>query len=158
MPTTSAGRGIIRLQTYLMPPLTGVRARASRAASASMAGRTWTTRARIGGAPPAGQVTSWPELLTELTCWRHTGDPYQVPIKPVATGHALVGVRGPTQAFTEYTGMALEVIAFLMDMVQRREALLSLYGIQVPAILRALATAIAPVPSPPPPAAERRKR
>lgn len=122
MLTTSAGKGIIRLRTHHMPPLMGVRAHAGRAAGVSTTGRTRATRARTGRAPLAGQVTSWPKLLTELTCWRHTGDPYQVPIKPAAIGHALVGVRGPTQAFTEYTRMALELIAFLMGMAAERVA------------------------------------
>ncbi|GMP83393.1 hypothetical protein CsSME_00037322 [Camellia sinensis var. sinensis] len=61
----------------------------------------------------------WPELLTMLTCWRHTEDAYQVPIELVAAGHELV------RASIEYIGGALELIASLMGIVQRRETLLS---------------------------------
>lgn len=79
-------------------------------------------------------------------------------IKLVAADHELVGVRGLTQASIEYTGGALELIASLIEMVQRREALLSFYGIQIPPILMALATAAAPALAVPPLAARRRER
>ncbi|CAL5340287.1 unnamed protein product [Camellia sinensis] len=62
-------------------------------------------------------------------------------------GHELVGVRGSTQASIEYTGGALELITSLMGMVQRREALFSLYGIQIPPILITPVTTAAPAPA-----------
>lgn len=140
-----------------MPPLTGVRAHAGRVAGVPTTSRTRATRVRTRGAPPARQVTGWPELLTELTCWWHTGEPYQVPIEPVAAGHALVGIQGPTQASIEYMGGALELIASLMGMVQRREALLSLYGIQIPPVPMAPAAVTVLAPTAPPLAAGRRE-
>lgn len=114
-----------------MPPLTSVRAYADKVAGAPTIGRTQATRVRTRGSPPARQVTGWPELLTELTCWWYTGDFYQVSIESAAAGHALVGIRGPTQASIEYMRGALELIASLMGMVQRREPLFSLYDIKI---------------------------
>lgn len=140
------------IQTHLMPPLTDARGgeEALRLTRATRARASW-----------ARQRTGWPKLPTTLTCWRHTGDAYQVVIELAATGYELVGVQGPTQAPIEYTGRALELIASLIDMVQRREMLLGLYGITIPAISSAPAAAAAvpaPAPAVPPSAAGRRGR
>ncbi|XP_028118967.1 uncharacterized protein LOC114316515 [Camellia sinensis] len=119
---------------------------------------TRASRTRDRGASWARQRTDWPELPTTLTCWRHTGDVYQVLIEPAVAGHELVGVRGSTQASIEYIGGALKLITSLMGMVQRREALLSHYGVQIPPILMTLVTAAAPAPTVPPPTVGRKER
>ncbi|GMP66529.1 hypothetical protein CsSME_00026852 [Camellia sinensis var. sinensis] len=112
------------IQTHLMPPLTGVRG--SEGAKAPIAREVRrATRARARGAPPTGQGTGWLEFPTAFTCWQHTAVAYQVPIEPAATSHELVG------ASIEYTGSALELIASLMGMVQKRETLLGLHAIPV---------------------------
>ncbi|GMP84207.1 hypothetical protein CsSME_00037823 [Camellia sinensis var. sinensis] len=119
------------IQTYLMPPLIG--ARGDKGGEARMAARATGARAR--GAPREGQRTHWPELPTALTCWQHTGAAYQVPIEPAAADHEHVEIcllqtfiiQMHLRASIEYTGSALELIASLMGMVQRRETLLGLY-------------------------------
>lgn len=76
------------IRTHLMRPLTDVRG-GEEARALGARERPRVTQAR--------QRTNWPELPTTLTCWQHTGDAYQVPIKPMAAGHELIRVRGPIQ-------------------------------------------------------------
>ncbi|GMP73311.1 hypothetical protein CsSME_00031100 [Camellia sinensis var. sinensis] len=109
------------IQTHLMPPLIGTRGgERTRALTAREVRRA--TRAHTRRSPSAEQSNCWPVFPTTLTCWRHTRMGNQIPIKLAEAGHELV------EASIEYTGSALELIASLMGMVQRREMLLSLHN------------------------------
>lgn len=107
------------IQTYLMSPLTSTRGD-ERARASAARGRDRGARAtRIHGRRDSQtrQRTGWPELPTTLTCWRHTGQAYQIPIEPALVGHELIEVQDSTPAPIEYTGQAFELAASLIEMV-----------------------------------------
>ncbi|GMP40097.1 hypothetical protein CsSME_00010669 [Camellia sinensis var. sinensis] len=120
------------IQTHLMPPLAGVRGGEGVRAPATRARRrvTRASRARGRTASQARQGTEWPELPTALTCWRYTGEAYQIPIEPAAARHRYNKALDAPPAPTGYTEDLLELLASFKGMILRREALLSFYGIQ----------------------------
>ncbi|XP_028080936.1 uncharacterized protein LOC114282455 [Camellia sinensis] len=129
-----------------------------RAAGVLIAGGNRATRARTRGTPPAGQATGSPETPTMLTCWRSIGMAYQIPIEPAEARHRYVRGRDVPSAPPEYIKELLELLASFEGMILKREALLSLHGIQVQVIPRAPATATAPAPSPRPSIAKGKER
>ncbi|XP_028052238.1 nucleosome-remodeling factor subunit BPTF-like [Camellia sinensis] len=89
------------IQTYLMSPLTGIRAYIGReadvpsssrprAADAPLTSRARVRRGSVRGIHPARQSVGWPDLLTELTSWQYSGEPYKIPIEPPLLGHRYV--------------------------------------------------------------------
>ncbi|GMP24170.1 hypothetical protein CsSME_00001532 [Camellia sinensis var. sinensis] len=103
------------------------------------------------------QRTGWPELPTALTCWRYTGEAYQISIEPAAAGHRYTRAQDAPPAPPRYIEDLLELLASFEGMILRREALLSFHGIQVP-LLSTASAAAAPGPSVPPPTAGRERQ
>lgn len=118
------------------------------------------TRARTwgGGVFPAGQATGWLEIPTMLTYWRPIKASYQILIQLAEARHRYVKACDAPPAPPEYTEGLLKLVALFESMILRREALLSLHGIQVPAVPRAPAVVATLAPSPPSPTAEGRER
>ncbi|KAI8024241.1 hypothetical protein LOK49_LG03G02756, partial [Camellia lanceoleosa] len=104
---------------YLMPPLTGVRtpsmrpigvpsssqARATDIPSSNGAGTSRGGGGSVPPIPPTLHHPGWPDMLTELTCWRF----------------------GPP---VEYVDEMLGVMAAFEGMILRREAQLAIMGVQ----------------------------
>ncbi|GMP24295.1 hypothetical protein CsSME_00001610 [Camellia sinensis var. sinensis] len=126
------------IQTHLMSPLTGVREGEGVRAPAARARRkaTRASRARGKEVPQARQGTGWLELPTALTCWRYTGEAYQIPIEPAAAGYRYTRAHDAPPICTAflaspgYTEGLLELLASFEGMILRRETLLSFHGIQ----------------------------
>ncbi|XP_028071228.1 uncharacterized protein LOC114273628 [Camellia sinensis] len=100
-------------------------------------------------------------MLTSLTYQRRSGETYQIPIAPVSAGSALDGIRGPTPAPIEYTGLGIDLVASLAEMIETSLDLLSLYRIPIPFLMPGPSDAPAGAeagPSAPPSLAERSGR
>lgn len=146
------------IQTHLMLPLTGVREGEETRAPVAR-GRGRATRSRRRGDPEMRQETGRLEFPTSLTYQRRYGEAYQIPIAPALAGHALVRIRGPISICTkphilhiyfisimlhrilifsmhsqvpiEYIGQAIDLVAFLTEMIETSLDLLRLYRIPV---------------------------
>ncbi|GMP54167.1 hypothetical protein CsSME_00019417 [Camellia sinensis var. sinensis] len=97
---TEEGEYATYRHTYLMPPLTGIRTPARRAAGASSSARAraadapstsraGTSRGGAGQIPPTYQHARWPDPPTELTGWRY-GTSYLIPLEPPLPDHRYV--------------------------------------------------------------------
>ncbi|GMP44788.1 hypothetical protein CsSME_00013568 [Camellia sinensis var. sinensis] len=139
------GDYVIFIETHLMPPLTGIRRGEGIRAPATR------ERARVP------RATGARKLPTALTCWRYTGETYQIPIEPPAAGHRYIRAPDAPPASPGYTEDLLELLATFEGMILRREALLGFHSIQVLLIPTAPA-AVAPGPSVPPPTAGRERQ
>ncbi|GMP24457.1 hypothetical protein CsSME_00001719 [Camellia sinensis var. sinensis] len=137
----SLGRFPVPDLTYMMSPLTGVRAPVRRTADVASSNRTWgadtpltTARGRARGMPPTRQSVGWPDPLIELTSWRYGGVPYQIPLNPPLLDHRYVRTPdSPPICITpsiDYVKGLLEVMAFFEGMILRREMMLTSQGIQ----------------------------
>lgn len=133
--------------TYLMPPLTGVRApmrrstsmpSSSRARAADIPSTSRAGTSRGGGGlvppiPPTHFHAGWPEIPTELTGWRYETS-YPIPIEPPMPDHRFVRDPDSPPPPIEYMDEMLGLVASLEGMVLRREAQLSIMGVQMPPI------------------------
>lgn len=146
------------IQMHLMPPLTGTRAHAGRTANAPSTSRAREPRGRARGVSSVKQGFDWLAHPTELTCWRHTGEAYQIPIEPASAGHRYVRAPDSPPAPTGYVEGLLEMLASFDSMILRREALLGFYNIQVLPIPMGPAAPAAPAPAVPPLTTKRRER
>lgn len=131
--------------TYLMPPLTRVRTPTRRSASMPSSSRARTAdipstsragTSRGGGRlvpliPPTHFHAGWPEILTELTGWRY-GTSYPISIEPPRPDHRFVRDPDSPPPLIEYMDEMLGLVASLEGMVLRREAQLSIMGVQMP--------------------------
>ncbi|KAI7982454.1 Protein MAIN-LIKE 2, partial [Camellia lanceoleosa] len=72
----------------------------------------------------------WPDLPTEQTGWRYSGEPYQIPIEFPLPSHGYVRTPDSPPPSTGYVKVLLEVFASFEDMILRRETMLSSHGIQ----------------------------
>ncbi|KAL7205132.1 hypothetical protein ACSBR2_018119 [Camellia fascicularis] len=131
--------------TYLMPPLTGVRTpmrrsvgtpSSSRARNADIPSTSRAGASRGGGGwvppiPPTHHHAGWPDIPTELTAWRY-GTSYPIPIEPPRPDHRFVRDPDSPPPPIEYMDEMLGLVASLEGMVLRREAQLSIMGVQMP--------------------------
>ncbi|GMP98825.1 hypothetical protein CsSME_00046560 [Camellia sinensis var. sinensis] len=133
--------------TYLMPSLTGVhtptrrpagmppssRARAADVPSTSRAGISRGGGGLVPPIPPTHHHLGWPDMPTELTRWRF-GTPYSIPIEPPMSDHRYVRDPDSPPPLVEYMDKMLGMMAALEGMVLRREAQLSIMGVQMPPV------------------------
>ncbi|XP_028057489.1 uncharacterized protein LOC114261416 [Camellia sinensis] len=133
--------------TYLMPSLTGVyiptrrpvgmpsssRARAADVSSTSRAGTSRGGGGLVSPIPPTHHHPGWPDMPTELTGWRF-GTLYSIPIEPPMFDHRYVRDPDSPPPPVEYMDEMLGMMATLEGMVLRREAQLSIMGVQMPPV------------------------
>ncbi|CAL5391593.1 unnamed protein product [Camellia sinensis] len=109
------------------------RARAAGAPSISRAG---TSRGGVGLVPPIPTThhhAGWPDMSTELTGWRY-GTSYPIPMEPPMPNHRYVIDPDSPPPPREYMEGVVGLVASLEGMVLRREALLSVMGVQMPLV------------------------
>ncbi|KAL7212351.1 hypothetical protein ACSBR2_015103 [Camellia fascicularis] len=133
--------------TYLMPSLTGVHSptrrsagmpSSSRARTADIPSTSRASTSRGGGGlvPPIPLThfhARWPEIPTELTGWRY-GTSYPIPKEPPRPDHRFVRDPDSPPPPIEYMDEMLGLVASLEGMVLRREAQLSIMGVQMPPV------------------------
>ncbi|KAI8017741.1 Protein MAINTENANCE OF MERISTEMS, partial [Camellia lanceoleosa] len=129
--------------TYLMPPLTRVRiptrrsvgmpsssrARTADVPSTSRAGTSRGGDGLVPPIPPTYHHPGWPDMPTELMGWRY-GTSYLIPIEPPMPDHRYVSDPNSPLPPREYMDEVLGMVASLEGMVLRREAQLSIMGVQ----------------------------
>ncbi|GMP46439.1 hypothetical protein CsSME_00014599 [Camellia sinensis var. sinensis] len=133
--------------TYLTPSLTGVhfpmrrpagmpssgRARAADVPSTRRAGTSRGGGGLVPSIPPTHHHPGWPDMPTELTGLRF-GTPYSILIEPPMFDHRYVRDPDSPPPPVEYIDEMLELMAALEGMVLRKEAQLSIIGVQMPPI------------------------
>ncbi|GMP41590.1 hypothetical protein CsSME_00011636 [Camellia sinensis var. sinensis] len=123
--TLCRGEYTTYLHTYLMPPLTGVRAPMRRAADIPS-----SSHARATDIPSTSRASTSRDPPTELTCWWY-GTPYQIPLEPSFPDHRYVRAFDSASPSTGYVEGLLEAMASLEFLVLRRETMLHSHGISV---------------------------
>ncbi|KAF5933096.1 hypothetical protein HYC85_029267 [Camellia sinensis] len=134
---------------YLMPPLTGARTPMTRPAGMSSSGQARaraadapsTSRAGTsrGGGRPVPLIPStyphpgWPDMLTELMAWQYGAiSPTPIPLEPpMPSDRYAIDPDSPLPP-RGYMEEVVGLVATLEGMVLRREAQLSVAGIQMP--------------------------
>ncbi|GMP68307.1 hypothetical protein CsSME_00027957 [Camellia sinensis var. sinensis] len=134
---------------YLMPPLTGARISMMRPAGMSSSGQAQaraadalsTSRAGTsrGGSRPVPPVPSthphpgWPDMPTELMAWQYGAiSPTPIPLEPpMPSDRYAIDPDSPPPS-RGYMEEVVGLVATLEGMVLRREAQLSVAGIQMP--------------------------
>ncbi|KAI7998366.1 Protein MAIN-LIKE 2, partial [Camellia lanceoleosa] len=95
-------------------------------ADVSSTSRARSPRGEVSEMPPTKHSVGWPDLPTELTGWRYSGMPYQIPLEPPLPDCFNLHLQ-PSVGYVE--GL-LEVLAIFKGMTLRRETMLSSHGIQ----------------------------
>ncbi|KAF5932382.1 hypothetical protein HYC85_028553 [Camellia sinensis] len=134
---------------YLMPPLTEVRIpmmrpagmsssgqAQARAADAPSTSRAGTSRGGSRSVPPAPSVhphVGWPDMPTELMAWQYGAiSPTPIPLEPpMPSDRYAIDPDSPPPS-RGYMEEVVGLVATLEGMVLRREAQLSVAGIQMP--------------------------
>ncbi|THG17412.1 hypothetical protein TEA_027688 [Camellia sinensis var. sinensis] len=109
------------------------RARAADVPSTRRAGTSRGGGGLVPSIPPTHHHPGWPDMPTELTGLRF-GTPYSIPIEPLMFDHRYVRDPDSPPPPVEYIDEMLELMAALEGMVLRREAQLSIMGVQMPPV------------------------
>ncbi|XP_028093863.1 uncharacterized protein LOC114293948 [Camellia sinensis] len=134
---------------YLMPPLTEARIpmmrpagmsssgqAQARAADAPSTSRAGTSRDGSRPVPPAPSVhphVGWPDMPTELMAWQYGAiSPTPIPLEPPMPSDRYAIDSDSPPPSRGYIEEVVGLVATLEGMVLRREAQLSVAGIQVP--------------------------
>ncbi|CAL5402080.1 unnamed protein product [Camellia sinensis] len=135
--------------TYLMPPLTGARTSMTRPAGMSSSGQARARAADVpstsgagtsrGGGRPVPPISptyphpGWPDMPTELMAWQYGAiSPTPIPLEPpMPSDRYAIDPDSPLPS-RGYIEEVVGLVATLEGMVLRREAQLSIAGIQMP--------------------------
>ncbi|XP_028055163.1 uncharacterized protein LOC114259351 [Camellia sinensis] len=135
--------------TYLMPPLTGARTPMTRPAGVSSSGQARARAADVpstsgagtsrGGGRPVPPISptyphpGWPDMPTELMAWHYGAiSPTPIPLEPpMPSDRYAIDPDSPLPP-RGYMEEVVGLVATLKGMVLRREAQLSIAGIQMP--------------------------
>ncbi|KAI8010906.1 Mediator of RNA polymerase II transcription subunit 22b [Camellia lanceoleosa] len=120
-----------RMNSVIMP--SSSRARARDIPSTSRAGTSKGGAGLVSPISPTYHHPGWPDMPTELTGWRY-GTSYPIPIEPPMPDHRYVSDPDSPLPPREYIDEMLGLVASLEGMVLRREAQLSIMGVQMPPV------------------------